>query len=49
MEIKEVSTEEAEEYQKEGQGEKSLRKSDKILERAKESLAPAAIAKVRLY
>ena len=45
MEIKEVTSEEAEEIQKEEPG-KVLRKSDKILDNAKENLSPAEIAKV---
>ena len=46
MEIKEVTAEEAEEIQKEEPG-KVLRKSDKILDNAKENLSPAEIAKVK--
>ena len=46
MEIKEVTSEEAEEIQK-GEPEKVLRKSDKILDSAKENLSPSEIAKVK--
>ena len=46
MEIKEVTSEEAEDIQK-GESEKVLRKSDKILDSAKENLSPSEIAKVR--
>ena len=46
MEIKEVTSEEAEEIHKD-EPVKVLRKSDKILDNAKENLSPAEIAKVK--
>ena len=45
MEIKEVTSEEAEDIQK-GEPEKVLRKSDRILDNAKENLSPNEITKV---